>query len=182
MARICDVHFRHLHPAQSAHRPRRRTRTYHPGALPQGQEQSAARRRSRCRQDSFGVRTGCTHCPWRRARPPQTVAHIHDGHGNDDSRGAIPRRLREAHQTGDGRTHRRGPRHTLHRRDTQYGWGGPYGRRRFARCLQHAQALPRKRRDTLHRLYHLRRIQPLHSKPEVAGATLPADRHRRTVD
>ena len=90
-----------------AHRPGRRDRAHHPGALPPHQEQPALCRRRGRGQDGAGRRPGPAHRRRRGAGGARRCGDLRPRHGGAARRHPLPRRFRGADQGGARRD--RGP-------------------------------------------------------------------------
>ena len=166
---------------RSADRPRARGRAGDPDPVPPAQEQPAAGRRGRRRQDRDRRGPGLAHHPERRARDPGRVGRLLARHGRAARRHQVPRRLRAA---PEGRAQApEGPaeRDPLHRRDPH-----PDRRRRrlgrHARRQQPAQARAQQRGDEVHRRDHLHRVPRHLREGRGAVAALPEGRRGRAFD
>ena len=85
-----------------------RDRADGPGAVPPPQEQPAAGRRARRRQDRAGRRPGAAHSQGRRAGGAEERARVRARHGRARRRHALSRRLRGARQAGPRRARQAG--------------------------------------------------------------------------
>ena len=166
---------------RSADRPRGRGAAHDPGALPPAEEQPAAGRRPRRRQDRHRRGPRPQDRPRRGAGGARERDRLRPRHGHAARRHALSRRFRGAAEAG-GQGDRGAPeRHHVHRRD-------PHGDRR--RCdlrrrhgrVEPAEAGARLGHAALHRLDHLQGIPPVFREGPGARPPLPEDRRQRAVD
>ncbi len=163
-----------------ADRPRARGRARDPGAVPPAQEQPAAGRRGRRRQDRHRRRPGLAHHREGRARGAGRRHRLRAGHGRAAGRHQVPRRLRAA---PEGRAQAaEGPagRDPLHRRDPHPD-RRRRGQRRHAGRQQPAQAGAEQRRHEVHRRHHLHRVPRHLREGRGAVAALPEGRRGRAL-
>ena len=163
---------------RSADRPRARGRARDPGAVPPPQEQPAAGRRGRRRQDRHRRRPGLAHRQGRRARDPREVERLFARHGRAAGRHQVPRRLRAAPEGGAQAAEGQRRRDPVHRRD-------PHADRRrlrlgrHARRVEPAEAGAGERPAEVHRRDDLQRVPRHLREGPRAVAALPEDRRDR---
>ncbi len=163
-----------------ADRPRDGGHAHHPGAVPPLQEQPAARRRPRRRQDGDRRRPGAQDHQGRGARGARRRDRVRARHGHAARRHALPRRLRGAPQAGDEGDREPQERDPLHRRDPHRHRRRRHVGRRDGR-LQPAEARAGAGLAALHRLDHLQGVPPVFREGSRARPPFPEDRRQRAV-
>ena len=165
---------------RSADRARTRTRARDPDAVPPAQEQSAAGRRSRRRQDRDRRRPGAAHRRGRCAGHPGQEHGLRAGHGRAAGRHQIPRRFRAAAEGGAEAADRQSERDPVHRRN-------PHADRRRRRLGRHAgrvesaEAGAVDRAAEMHWRDHLQEYRGDVREGPRAVAALPENRRHRAV-
>ena len=168
-------------PHRSADRPHRRGRADHPGPVPPPEEQPAAGRRPRRRQDRHRRGARPQDHQERGARGPGRRHRLLARHGHAAGRHALPRRLRGAAEAGDEGDREAQERDPVHRRDPHGDRRRRHLGRRHGR-VEPAQARPGAGVAALHRLDHLQGIPPVFREGPGPRPPLPEDRRQRAVD
>ena len=166
---------------RSADRPRARGRARHPDPVPPAQEQPAAGRRGRRRQDGDRRGPGLAHHADGGSRGPRRVGRLRARHGRAAGRHQVPRRLRAAPEGRAEAAEGPAERDPLHRRDP-HADRRRRGVGRHARRQQPAEARAQLGRDEVHRRDHVHRVPRHLREGRGAVAALPEGRRRRAVD